>query len=65
MHSCNPLPCPFGTNSIGDEHDDFEGRTAPISVIRLRNFRSSSNSVSLRAYIGPEGGVVPGLNTIS
>ena len=42
---------------MGEEQADLDSLTAPIVVIFFSHLRSSSNSVSLSGYIGPDGGV--------
>ena len=65
MHRHRPRPCPFGTNSMGEEQDDFDSLTAPMLVIFFSQFRSSFNSVSLSGYIGPHGGIMLSLKSMA
>ena len=64
MHRRRPRPCPFGTNSMGEEQDDLDSLTAPILVIFFSHFRRSPSSVSLSGYIGHHGGVVLSLKSM-
>ena len=65
MHRRRPRPCPFGTNSMGEEQDDLDSLTAPMFVIFFSHFRSSSSSISLSGYIGPHGGIVLSLKSMA
>ena len=65
MHRRRPRPCPFETNSTGEEQDDLDSLTAPILVIFFSHFHSSSNSVSLSGYIRPHGGIVSSLKSMA
>ena len=65
MHRRIPRPCPFGTNSMGEQQDDLDSLTAPMLVIFFSHFRSTSSSVWLSGYIGPHGSVVLSLKSMA
>ena len=50
---------------MGEEQADLDSLTAPIDVIFFSHLRSSSNSVSLSGYIGPQGGFASSLKSMA
>ena len=63
MHD-RSVPSGFGTKRIGPAAGDVDLTIFPLANILSRYFLSTLSSDSDNGYMGPNGGVVPGSNSI-